>query len=89
MFDGYDDIETFGTNDFLPTSNRGHVIITSRRPEASRFGHAIPLDLFSLEDGIILLLRSSQSLGETTNGIDTLPAQTPPLLTHHRSSTGS
>jgi hypothetical protein len=71
VFDGYDDIDNIDIQEYLPTIDVGHIIITSRRPEAGRLGSQMALDLFSMADGMMLLIRSARQTDNVkfmTNG---------------------
>lgn len=44
---------------FFPRSTNGHIILTSRRQQASRFGERIEVDVMDNEDAMNLLIRCS------------------------------
>lgn len=74
VVDGYDDVDNIDIQTYLPTPDVGNVIITSRRPEAGRLGFHLPLDLFSIKDGMMLLFHSSRLMHlaeKVTNGEST------------------
>lgn len=60
VFDNADDLETFNIKDFFP-KQWGSILVTTRRPECSRFGVGIGLDEMSLDEGLLMLERISDS----------------------------
>ncbi|KAL8860796.1 MAG: hypothetical protein Q9178_002826 [Gyalolechia marmorata] len=58
VFDNYDKPDDFtDVRKFLPKSDRGHVIFTSRRRDLDRLGTPMELPGLSLDEGVDLLLR--------------------------------
>ena len=64
IFDNVDDINAFDIRDFMPGTADGNIIITSRRPEAARYGTYISIDALSQDDAVRLLLTTSQTKDE-------------------------
>ena len=58
VFDSVDDLETFRISDYFPNSRSGNTILTSRRPECSRFGEGRILEVMSAQESISLLSKS-------------------------------
>jgi nucleoside phosphorylase len=58
VFDSVDDLETFRISDYFPNSVSGNTILTSRRPECSRFGEGRILEVMSAQESVSLLSKS-------------------------------
>lgn len=58
VFDSVDDLETFRISDYFPNSASGSTILTSRRPECSRFGEGRILEVMSAQESVSLLSKS-------------------------------
>ena len=58
IFDNVDDLETFNLADFVPETQSGNIIMTSRCREVSRFGQDILLDVMGEGESISLLSKS-------------------------------
>ena len=58
VFDNVDDLESFRVSDFFPNSLSGFVILTSRRPECSRYGKGWELNVMEEQESITLLSKS-------------------------------
>ena len=58
VFDNVDDLETFRITDYFPSLKCGSIIVTSRRPEASRLGEGWSLPVMSERESISLLQKA-------------------------------
>ncbi|CAM1509404.1 Fc.00g031430.m01.CDS01 [Cosmosporella sp. VM-42] len=68
IFDNVDDLDSFNISDFFPEdSGRGHITVTSRRPECGHWGEVLELEVFREVDSLDLLLRSSKSRGSLSD----------------------
>lgn len=57
VIDNADNLDEADVPNFIPATNKGSVIITSRNRQAAGLGHAIELGDMEAEDAITLLLR--------------------------------
>lgn len=55
VFNNVDDLETFRITDYFPSLKYSSIIVTSRRPEASRLGKGWSLLVISERESILLL----------------------------------
>lgn len=70
VFDNVDDLESFHISDYFPKKKQGTIIITSRRPECSRFGQGQKLETMELPESIELLSKSfGQSIEQSDSGM--------------------
>jgi hypothetical protein len=67
VLDNYDDVNAVNVYHLLPTSDAGHVIITSRRSDLEEVGETLEIDEIDEKSGILLLLRSAKK-GEVDKG---------------------
>jgi hypothetical protein len=75
VFDNYDDIGAVDIHDLLPTSNAGHVIITSRRSDLQALGRTIEIDEIDEQSAILLFLKTANREEVTAGGkSDSQPA---------------
>ena len=58
VFDNVDDLETCRITDYFPNMKYGSIIVTSRRPEASRLGEGWSLPIMSERESISLLRKT-------------------------------
>lgn len=58
VFDNVDDLETFRITDYFPSLKCGSIIVTSRRPEASRLGEGWSLPVMSERESVSLLQKA-------------------------------
>ena len=59
ILDNLDDLESFDLTSLMPTTQHGHVIITSRRHQAIRLGTPLEIKPMDKRDAVDLLLKSS------------------------------
>jgi hypothetical protein len=70
IFDGYDDLESFHIEDFIPISSSGRIIITSRRPESRDLGsYHMELGEMDEDSSVALFIKVSGSDNETGEGV--------------------
>lgn len=58
VFDNVDDLESFRVAEFFPQRMQGCIIITSRRPECSKFGKGWKVQPMDFQESIALLSKS-------------------------------
>jgi hypothetical protein len=68
ILDNYDDPSAVNIHDLLPTSDGGHVIITSRRSDLQELGRTLEIDEIDEQSGILLLLKSANREGVSAGG---------------------
>lgn len=61
IIDNYDDLETVGLQDFLPTNSPGSIIITTRSRDARRLGSDIEVAEVEHEDAVEILRKSART----------------------------
>jgi len=60
IVDNYDDIKNIDVSDYLPNCFHGHILITSRACDSSRFGKGLEVVEVELDDGMEILRKSAQ-----------------------------
>lgn len=60
LFDNVDDLDSFNIKMFIPHTEWGRVIITSRRSESTAFGKGLHIDDMAMDDALELFKQSSQ-----------------------------
>jgi hypothetical protein len=64
LVDNNDDLEAVNILDYLPTSNWGRIIVTSRRPEIRSLGHSLSVMEMEKDIGRVLLTKAIRDDGE-------------------------
>lgn len=64
VYDNFDDIESYDIRDFFPNTQRGCIIVTSRRRECARLGLGIEVEQLGQADALELLKKSAKLTDE-------------------------
>jgi len=68
LVDNNDDLEAVNILDYLPTSNWGSIIVTSRRSDIQSLGHSISVTEMEKDIGRVLLTKAMRGDGEELSG---------------------
>jgi hypothetical protein len=68
ILDNYDDIDSVNIHELLPTSDAGHVVITSRRRGLQALGTTLEIEEIDEGSGILLLVKSANKEEADTRG---------------------
>ena len=68
LVDNNDDLEAVNILDYLPTSNWGSIIVTSRRSDIQSLGHSISVMEMEKDIGRVLLTKAMRGDGEELSG---------------------